>query len=92
MAINGVTNSKLIDFYSKTNKNLREKKQTEQAKDSVEISSLGKSLSAYSLDDSYSVSKAGIEEIKNRVQNGTYSVNAKLVAQKIYDNFKGKGV
>lgn len=92
MAINGVTNSKIIDFYNKTNKNLSEKIQTEQAKDSVEISTLGKSLSAYSLDNNCGVSKTELEEIKNKVQNGTYNVNAKLVAQKIYDTFKNKGV
>lgn len=92
MAINGVTNSKIIDFYNKTNKNLPEKIQTEQAKDSVEISKLGKSLSAYSLDNSCGVSKTELEEIKSKVQSGTYNVNAKLVAQKIYDTFKNKGV
>lgn len=92
MAINGVTNSKIIDFYNKTNKNLPEKTQTEQAKDSVEISTLGKSLSAYSLDNSCGVSKTELEEIKSKVQSGTYNVNAKLVAQKIYDTFKNKGV
>lgn len=92
MAINGVNNSKIIDFYNRTNKNVQEKKTAEKVQDSVQISSLGKSLSAYSLDDSCGVSKAKIAEIKSQVSNGTYNVNSKLVAQKMYDNFKGKGV
>lgn len=92
MAINGVTSSKIVDFYNSTNKNMVQKKSAERSTDSIQISALGKSLSTYSLDDNFDISKAKIEELKNKVSNGTYNVDAKLVAQKIYDNFKGKGV
>ena len=92
MAINGVGSSKVINIYNSSSKNVTNKIKVSQSSDSLEISNLGRSLSAYSLDNNFDPSKEKIEKIKSQIDNGTYNVNAKLVAQKIYENMQGKGV
>jgi negative regulator of flagellin synthesis FlgM len=92
MSINGVGSSKVIDLYSKVNKNVSNNTKVNSQSDSLEISSLGKSLSAYSLGDNFNVSNDKLDELKNQIHKGTYNVNSKLIAQKLYDNIKGKGV
>lgn len=92
MPINPVNGNNIIDFYSNKSKSIAETKNTENTNDSIQISKLGKSLSAYSLDNNFSVSPAKLAEIKNSIENGTYNRDSKLVAQKLYDNLKGRGV
>lgn len=97
MKINGVGLGKVLQMYnnnsSNNNKNISENKTAEKsAKDSLEISKLGKSLSAYSTEDNFGTSKAKLEEIKKQVENGTYNRDSKLVAQRLLDHIKGKGV
>lgn len=92
MAINGVNGSKIIAFYNNKAKNIVEKRNTANTNDSIQISKLGKSLSAYSLDDNFSASPAKLSEVKSSIENGTYNKDSELVAQKLYDNLKGKGV
>ncbi|AOZ75128.1 flagellar biosynthesis anti-sigma factor FlgM [Clostridium pasteurianum] len=95
MKINGVGLGKVLQMYNNNsnNKNISENKTPEKsAKDSLEISKLGKSLSAYSTEDNFGTSKAKIEEIKKQIENGTYNRDSKLVAQKLLDHIKGKGV
>lgn len=94
MKINGVGLGKVLQMYNTNgNKNISENKTAEKStKDSLEISKAGKSLSAYSTGDNFGTSKAKLEEIKNQVQNGTYNRDSKLVAQKLLDHLKGKGV
>ncbi|WP_010239586.1 flagellar biosynthesis anti-sigma factor FlgM [Clostridium arbusti] len=97
MKINGVGLDKVLQMYknnnNNTSKNTSENKTPEKStKDSLEISKLGKSLSAYSADDNFGTSKAKLEEIKKQVQNGTYNRDSKLVAQKLLDHINGKGV
>ena len=96
MKINGVGLGKVLQMYknnNNSNKNISENKTTEKStKDSVEISKLGKSLSAYSTEDNFQTSKAKLEEIKKQVENGTYNRDSKLVAQKLLEHIKGKGI
>lgn len=96
MKVNGVGLGKALQMYNNngnSNKNISENKTQEKSpKDSVEISKLGKSLSAYSTEEEFGMSKAKIEEIKKQVQNGTYNRDSKLIAQKILDYIKEKGV
>ena len=92
MTINGVGSSKVIDLYSKVNKTVNNQTKVNKTSDSLQISNLGKSLSAYSLDDNFNVSNDKLNEIRSQIQNGTYNVSSKLVAQKLYDSIKGKGV
>ncbi|AGK97799.1 flagellar biosynthesis anti-sigma factor FlgM [Clostridium pasteurianum] len=95
MKINGVGLGKVLQMYNnnRVNKNVSENKTAEKStKDSLEISKLGKSLSAYSTEDNFGTSKAKLAEIKKQVENGTYNRDSKLVAQKLLDHIKGKGV
>lgn len=89
MKINGVNPSKIMNIYSSQAKNV-EKKAGVSQKDSIEISSLGKNLSSYSLDDKFVNSDEKIETIKNQIANGTYSRDSKLVAAKILEAIRGK--
>ncbi|MBC2582574.1 flagellar biosynthesis anti-sigma factor FlgM [Clostridium sp. DJ247] len=87
MKINGVDPSKVIKFYGNNKKSV-EKKDVVTQNDSVQISSLGKSLSTYSLDDKFVNSKEKIEKLKNEVASGTYNRSSKLVAAKIIEAMK----
>lgn len=87
MKINGVDPSKMIKLYSKTKQSV-EKKDEVKKSDSIQISSLGKSLSTYSLDDKLVNSKEKIEKVKNEIANGTYKRDSKLVAAKILEEIK----
>jgi len=88
MKINGINSSKPVNFYNKNNVEKSLKSET-ISKDSIHISSIGKSLSSYSLDDKLVNSKERVESIKKSIENGTYKVDTKLVAQKIIDNMDG---
>lgn len=87
MKINGVNPSKVVNLYSNNVKNVSKKAEVSQ-KDSIQISSLGKNLSSYSLDDKFANSNEKIENLRNEIANGTYSRDSKLVAQKILEAMK----
>jgi negative regulator of flagellin synthesis FlgM len=87
MKINGVTPSKVMNLYSNNTKNVQKKTEVSK-KDSVQISSLGKKLSSYSLEGETVNSKEKIEELRNQVSKGTYNRDSKLVAGKIIDETK----
>ena len=61
-------------------------------KDTIELSTEGKNLSALSLSDSSVNSKEKIEAIKNKVMQGTYNVDPKLTAKKMIDAMKGRDI
>lgn len=95
MKINGVGLGKVLQIYNNNsnNRNTSENKTQEKStKDSLEISKLGKSLSTYSTEENFGTSKAKLEEIKKQVQSGTYNRDSKLVAQRLLDYIKEKGV
>ncbi len=93
MDINGVSSMKHLQLYkNNSNKAAKEAPAKVAANDSVEISTLGKKLSAYSLEDNFSTTTDKINNIKNDIKNGTYNVDSKLVAEKMYDQMKGKGI
>ena len=87
MKINGVNPNKIVNLYSNNKKNVERKSEVSQ-KDTIEISSVGKSLSSYSIDDKFINSNEKIEKLKNEIQNGTYNRDSKLVAAKILDAMK----
>lgn len=89
MKINGISPNKIVNLYS-DNKKISQARREVIQKDSIEISSVGKSLSSYSLDDKFINSKEKIESIRNEVKSGTYKRDSKLVAAKILDAMKGK--
>lgn len=89
MKVNGIGSNQMLNPYSE-NKRGRDINHEVKGKDSISISSIGKSLSSYSLDGSVINSKEKVESIKKAVLSGTYNVDARLVAQKIMDTMKGR--
>lgn len=90
MKINNVGPSKVINIYN--NKKVEIKKNVEAKKDSLEISEAAKNLRNFINDKNYEASPEKIEALRNEIANGTYKPNAKLTAQKILDNIKGREV
>ncbi|NMA85625.1 MAG: flagellar biosynthesis anti-sigma factor FlgM [Epulopiscium sp.] len=89
MKINGVSPNKIINLYN-TTKKLDIKDTNKVQRDSIEISSLGKSLSYMSLDENYEISEKRLEEIRDEISKGTYNVDSKLVAQRMINFMKGR--
>ncbi|MBW6408592.1 flagellar biosynthesis anti-sigma factor FlgM [Clostridium weizhouense] len=90
MSINRINSHSIANIYnvnSSKSLNNNEKINQIQRRDRIEISSLGKSIKDYSLDISIDNSKR-IEEIKEKIENGTYSVDANLTARSILNSIK----
>lgn len=90
MKIDGVKNN-VVSFY-KNNIPKTESKATVSKGDTVELSSVGKSLSALSLDSKSVNSKEKIEAIRNEVTQGTYKMDSKLTAARMMDIMKGRDI
>jgi negative regulator of flagellin synthesis FlgM len=91
MKINNVGVNKVINLYNVNKKNV-DKTTAVEKKDTVEISNLGKSLSTLSLDGNFENSAQKIEALRKEVSQGTYKADSRLVAQKMLDIIKEKGV
>jgi len=89
MKIDGINSHNIINGYNKNKGTLISKVSEVKTKDTIEISALGKSLTNYSLQDKKIDNTKNIKEIKNKVDNGTYNIDAKLTAQSIIDGIKG---
>jgi len=90
MKIDGVKNN-VVSFYKK-NTPKTESKVTASKKDSIELSSAGKSLSALSLDSKSINSEAKVEAIRNQVMQGTYKMDSKLTASRMMEMMKGRDI
>ena len=88
MKIDGVKPN-VINMYKKNTPKM-EPKVNVIKKDTIELSSEGKSLSALALNDKSVNSKEKIEAIKNKVNLGTYKIDSRLTAKKIIDVMKGR--
>lgn len=85
MRVGGLNNAdKIISLYNKK-KNIDSKEQNHKGngKDSIQISSLGKSLSAYSTNGELVNSSEKLEKIKEEISKGIYNRDSKLVADSI---------
>lgn len=92
MKVEGISSQSIISSYQKNNNRTINKVQRSNSTDSIEISDIGKSLKNYSLDVSDVNRSATIEEIRNKISNGTYNIDAKLTAQSILDYIGGKKI
>ncbi|MBU3159066.1 flagellar biosynthesis anti-sigma factor FlgM [Clostridium frigoris] len=90
MKIDGVKPN-VVNFYKK-NTVKAEVKATKAPKDTISLSAEGKSLSALALGGKSVNSSEKIAAIKNKVNNGTYNMDSKLVAKRIIDNMKGRDI
>lgn len=91
MKINGVGVNRITNLYNQ-NKRIEEKTAIKSTKDTIEISNTGKSLSSLSVEEGFGNSPEKIEALRKEVSQGTYKADSKLVAKKILDAVKGRGV
>ena len=88
MNINGVRTQGVTNIYASNGARKIKETNTDIGKDKIEISELGRNLSMYDNVDFNIDNSAKIEELKSKIQNGTYNVDAKLTAQSILNNIK----
>lgn len=88
MNINGVRTQGVTNIYASNGARKIKETNTDIGKDKIEISELGRNLSMYDNVDFNIDNSAKIEELKVKIQNGTYNVDAKLTAQSILNNIK----
>ena len=91
MKINGASLNNVVNIYS-NNKKVNEKNAVKSSKDSIQISSLGKSLCALAIEDNCENSPEKIEKLRNEISQGTYKADSSLTAKKMIDIIKGRGV
>lgn len=88
MNINGVRTQGIANIYASNGAKRIKETNTDIGKDKIEISELGRNLSMYDNVDFNIDNSSKIEELKAKIQNGTYNVDAKLTAQSILNNIK----
>lgn len=88
MNINGVRTQGVTNIYASNGARKIKETNTDIGKDKIEISELGRNLSMYDNVDFNIDNSDKIEELKAKIQNGTYNVDAKLTAQSILNNIK----
>jgi negative regulator of flagellin synthesis FlgM len=81
----------VVSFYKKNTSKVETKAAAPQ-KDTIELSSAGKSLSALALDGKSVNSNEKIEAIRNEVMKGTYKMDSKLTAEGMMDIMKGRDI
>lgn len=87
MSIERINRQSYINAYNSNSKKTVDKVSKPKEVDRIEISSLGKSLKDYSLDTNVDNTKK-IAEIKSKIDNGTYNVDARLTARSILNAMK----
>lgn len=90
MKVNAVKNN-VVNFY-KNSASKVDAKVTTSKKDTIELSSAGKTLSAFALDSKFVNSKEKIDGIRKEVMQGTYKMDSTLTAKKIIDVMKGRDI
>jgi len=89
MSINRINSQPYINAYnSNSNKSVDKVNKSKDVVDRIEISELGKSLKDYSLSSDIGNVKK-VADIKNKVDSGTYNVDARLTAKSLLNAMKG---
>lgn len=93
MKINSVKFNNIDNIY-KAQKLEIEKTKTNNKSDSIQISDLGKYLNKVNTNKINSseedVNMDKVNDIKKRIENGTYSVDSKALAKKIIEKMEGE--
>lgn len=87
MSIDRISRSTYINAYNSNSSKAVEKSKKTNDVDRIEISELGKSLKGYSLDSNIQNAKK-IADIKNKIDSGTYNVDARLTAKSMLNAMK----
>ena len=92
MKIGGINSRNIISSYNNNQGRVIDKVQKSNSTDRIEISEVGKSLKNYYSDNTNVNRSSNIEDIRNRINNGIYNVDAKLTAQSILDYIGGNKI
>lgn len=88
MKINSVNTNNMINAYSKQKQYVKTETLNKVSKDKVEISEEAKYLSKINSDNE-NINIDKVNEIKKKIQDGTYNINSRNIAQKIINDIKG---
>jgi len=88
MDVKGIGSHNIINLYNKNNNKILPKEAIKKPSDSIEISSLGKSLTNFSLDGLNIDNASKIAELKSKVESGTYNVDAMVTAKSMMNFIK----
>lgn len=89
MSIDRINRQSFINAYNSNSHRSVKKVNKLKTFDTIEISSLGKSLKSYYLENNLN-SDNKVTEIKTQVDSGTYSIDARLIARSIMNTMKGE--
>ncbi|MGM9974015.1 MAG: flagellar biosynthesis anti-sigma factor FlgM [Clostridiaceae bacterium] len=89
MNIKGIGSNNIISLYSNVQKK-QENVASEVKQDTIELSSLGRSLSSIDMQDINVNNDIRVARIKEEISKGTYNIDSKLTAQGILDAIKGR--
>lgn len=89
MKIDSIQRSNMINAYSKQRQPVKSQAINKVQQDKVTISEDAKYLNKVNSDND-NVDLDKVNEIKNRIKQGTYSVNSRKVAEKILEAMKGE--
>lgn len=88
MDIKGIGSQNIINLYNKSNNKVVPKEVVKKSSDSIEISSLGKSLIDFSSEGLNINNASKIAELKSKVESGNYNIDAKLTANSMMSFIK----
>lgn len=88
MKINNIKFTNVDNAYKTKKLEIENKSNKSNKSDSVQISDLGKYLNEVNTNKE-DVNMDKVNEIKKRIENGTYSVDSKALAKKIIERMKG---
>lgn len=89
MNIKGIGSPTGVNYYNKVSSSRLDKIEKPKAGDRIEISEAAKALKDYSIEPASYDNSGKIQEIKNKISNGTYNIDAKLTAKSMLDVMKG---
>lgn len=85
------SNNRILNLYTNNNVPSNQSLNRGKKEDKIEISSVGREISKWiETAKSIEVTSNKVEEIKNRIDSGTYKVSAEDLAKSILDAMKGR--
>lgn len=91
MKIEGRNSVNIINQYKKNNLKVDQKQESINPKDIIQISNEGKTLNNYS-SEKISDNSFKVQEIKDKVNNGVYEVDSRVVARRMLDNIRESNI
>lgn len=89
MKINSIQTNNVINAYGKQRQYAKGEAVSKQIKDKVTISEDAKYLNKIT-SDTENIDLKKINEIKKKLENGTYSINSREIARKMVESLKGE--